>query len=131
MRFRPRVFSLFLALSILATGCGGEDSQGPDLRELDGTWAGGTVSNGFSFQITMSVVQEGSAITGTGTISGSGPTCGVSISGDRDGTEVSLSIACPGFQPIGFSGEQRSGSVINGSVSGSGLPTTTFDLLRQ
>lgn len=131
LRLFQRSFVLVLALTVLTTGCGGGDSQGPDRPSLDGTWLGGTVSGSFTFQITMTLAQDGDQITGTGTITGTGPTCGVSIDGTRSGTAIALSITCPGFQPIGFSGEQHSRSTINGRVAGSGLPTTSFDLIRQ
>jgi hypothetical protein len=59
---------------IVARAGGGGNSQGPS-SALDGTWAGGTASNGITFQIPMLLAEDDHGITGSGTISGSGPTC--------------------------------------------------------
>lgn len=120
-----------LLVGALLAACGGGDSTGPSGGPIDGTWVGGTSSNGVVFQTTLTLAEAGGNITGSGQISGSGPSCNVTVTGDRDGSDVTLGINCPGFQVISFVGDRTSGSVINGRVFGSGLPSTTFDLVRQ
>jgi hypothetical protein len=111
--------------------CGSTAPTQPTYAEVDGNWLGGTVSNGFALQLAMTLAEDSHGITGTGTLSGSGPSCDASISGSRHSAAITLSIACPGFIPIGFTGQRRNDSTINGHVTGSGLPTTPFDLLTQ
>ena len=128
----PLRFALALGAILGAQpACGGSDPTGPTYAELDGSWLGSTASSGFTLQLAMTLAEDSHGITGTGTLAGSGPSCNANITGSRQAAAITLSIACSGFIPIAFSGQQRNDTTINGHVTGSGLPTTSFDLLKQ
>lgn len=121
---RPLLVAVFLT-TVLACGGGTDPTSTAD---IDGTWVGNGSTNGTAFNLSLVLVEDGGGITGHGTISGSGPTCGVSVAGVRHGSTVSMNITCPGFQPFGYSGSQRSGARIEGHFEGSGVPRTSVVL---
>lgn len=125
-----RVLTLGAALAILQA-CGGSDSQGPAVTPIDGTWRGGVANGNTSFQVTMTLAESPPHVTGTGTITGNGPDCNVTVTGTRTGAAVALNIKCPGFIPIGFTGNEQDPTTIVGHIAGSGYPSTTFDLIKQ
>jgi len=127
---RPLAPLLALALMSLQA-CGGSDSQGPTGTSVSGAWYGGVANGNVSFQVTMTLAEAAGTITGTGSITGAGPDCNVAITGTREVMAVHLSIKCPGYQAVGFAGTELDASTITGHISGSGFPSTTFDLLKQ
>ena len=108
----------------------GSDSNGPTDAPVDGTWSGHGSKNGAAVNVFVVLEEDASVITGTGSIAGSGPHCGLAVSGTRSGSHVSLSLTCAGFTPFTFTGTQRA-SALDGHFSGSGLPQIDLVLNRQ
>jgi hypothetical protein len=94
-----------------------------------GTWAGGVITP-INFQMTTTLTEQGGTIVGTGTLSGVGPTCAISLSGTQAGNQVSLTISCPGYAPMTYAATLHSQNM-SGTVSGTGAPPFAFDMDRQ
>ena len=119
-----------LLLAVLTTllACGSTEPS--STAELDGTWGGNGNTNGTAFNLSLILAEDGGTISGTGTISGSGPTCGLSIIGSRSGSSISMTITCPGFQPFSYTGSEKSSIRIEGHFEGSGVPKTAVTLRK-
>ena len=116
---------------VLAVACGGGESTGPSYN-ITGSWSGGASIQGANFIATVVINDAGGTLSGSGTISGAGPTCAITIAGTRTKDHVNLAFACAGFQAIVFNGTVNSdASIVQGNISGSGYPVTPFDLIRQ
>jgi hypothetical protein len=115
----------------LALACGGGDSNGPS-RDIDGNWRGSASTQAFNIFADLVVADAGGTLSGSGTLSGTQSCNNVLVGGHRSGSHVDLSMTCPGFQPINFSGSlSSSGTGITGNISGSGFAPTPFDLIKQ
>lgn len=78
----------------------------------------------------MTLAETDGGLSGTGSISGSGPPCTVSITGTRTGSRIDLGIGCPGFVGFAYEGRTRNPDTIAGRISGSGLPTMPLVLSK-
>jgi hypothetical protein len=130
MTHRTRV-ALAVAATLLG-GCGGSDGGGPS-GGLTGSWHGGTSGQAVTFQTTFSLQESGHALHGSGSISGSGVvSCSATVAGDHSGTTVDLTFTCNGYAPLGFSGTvSQGGTVISGTMGGSGFNPLSLDLIKQ
>ena len=117
---------------VLLFACGGGgDSTGPSLQ-VDGNWHGSTSTQGFNLFADLTLTDNNGSLTGTGTLTGPASCNGVGIAGSRHGDQVDLTMTCPGYIPIAFSGRvSSSGNSIPGSISGSGFAVTSFDFIKQ
>lgn len=129
MLHRPRV----LIIALLLTACGAGESSGPEPGEwtFNGTWRGGFVQEGASLSAVLSLIEQDSVLTGSGTISGSGVECGVTIDGSRNGEQVAFDITCAPYAPIHYRGSRTGATKIVGQVFGSGLPRSDMNLIKQ
>lgn len=115
----------------LALACGGGDSNGPS-KDIDGNWRGSASTQAFNIFADLAITDNNGSLTGTGSLSGTQSCNDVGVAGQRSGSHVNLSMTCPGFQAINFSGSlSSSGTGVTGNISGSGFSTTPFDLIKQ
>jgi hypothetical protein len=121
---------LLLGVTIGLSQACGSDAAGPSTAVLDGSWAGNGSTNGTAFSVIVTLAETTQGITGHGTISGSGPTCTLAISGTRQGSRISLTLTCGGFQPFTFVGTERTATRIEGTFEGSGVPSTPLALRK-
>ena len=128
-RVRAAHAALVLSLA-LVLGCGGGDSSGPS-KDIDGHWRGSASTQGFNLFADITLTDASGHISGGGSLSGT-VGCNIQISGTRTGDKVTLSMTCPGYAPISFSGHVSSaGNSIPGTVSGSGFTGADFDFIKQ
>ena len=127
--------SLTLALGAslaLIAACGGSDAAAPSGTAVNGTWFGGISNGDATIQLTITLSEASEVITGSGTFGGShGFSCPATVTGTRDAEKVNLSFKCTGYVPVAFTGHELDAKTIAGHVSGSGYPTSEFDLFKQ
>jgi hypothetical protein len=130
--FRVPISRLSLPVGLaLVIACGGGDSNGPN-KDIDGNWRGSASTQAFNIFADLTIADNNGNLSGTGSLSGTQACNNVDVAGHRSGSQVNLSMTCPGFQPINFSGSlSSSGTGVTGNISGSGFSTTPFDLIKQ
>jgi len=122
--------ALLVGAAFSLTQACGDDAAGPSSAVLDGSWTGHGTANQAAFTVFIAVTETAQGIAGTGTISGSGPTCSLSVSGTRQGSSISLVLTCTGFQPFTFAGTERTATRLEGTFEGSGVPATSLTLRK-
>jgi len=100
-------------LGIGGGGGSGGSSSGGDNPNVTGRWSGTWFSSVFgrggSFSITLN--QNGSSFTGSGSISGSDCFFGTSVSGSMSGNRISFGFASSSSNRVYFSGSASSSSM--------------------
>ena len=121
--------ALLAALSLAAT-CGGSQAAAPAPTTLDGAYIG-TVG---PHTLRMTLVETSGVVNGVGTLTGiAGDANGVralTINGTYVAPTLSLVMTTPGVSALGLA---ATGSLtqFSATLSGYGVPTTAFPLLRQ
>lgn len=86
-----------IALALVLSAC--SDATGPT-PDATGTWVG--ASQGISARFVLT--EEGSAVSGTGSVLAGGNSYPVTVSGTRTWLMLSLTLTSPGFPPATFAG---------------------------
>ena len=113
---------LSLLFLLAATGCvfGGDPS-------IDGSWSGSIGSTNFS----MTVTERDRTVTGSATISGSGGSIALTVTGTHAHPAVALTMSATGFESFNFTGNFETDDLITGSLNGSGFVNDQITLLRS
>lgn len=125
MRRLAAIFMLMLAPAVLLS-CS-DDPTGPSEVSIEGSWSGST-SGGGNFNLTLA--QDGSDITGSGSASGEGGSASLDVTGTRSGTSISLVMTSSGFADLNYSGTIESSTTINGTLNGSGFQDEPLTLTK-
>ena len=122
-----------VAFVLLMAGCAAGETNGPDTSDwtFNGTWRGGFVDGNTSLSAVLSLHEQDTLLTGSGTISGSGIECNVAIDGARSGERVAFDLICAPYAPIHYRGNRTGATRIVGQVFGSGLPFSDMNLIKQ
>ena len=121
-----RIVILLATLGLIA--CGGDASTAPNASlNPTGTWRG--TSNGYTLSLTL--VQTGSTVTGSGQLTGSIGSLAITTSGTFVAPNVSLTLNTQGYLPMNYAGPMANGSTINGTLNGSGFTNVTIPLSKQ
>lgn len=121
-----KLLMLAVLTTLFAAGCG-DDPTGPGDASIDGTWQGS--SSGLN--VTMTINQSGSSVSGSGNISGPNGSIASTVSGNRSGADLSLTLSAQGYEPSNFTGKIVSATTITGSLTGSGLTDFSITLNKQ
>jgi len=117
----------FLALVAILAACG-SDSNGPNER-FSGTWTGTAISGSDTISYIFYAAQNGSSVTGTGTISDHNSSAGTTFTGTSTPPSLTLTIGAEAD-----SGTYTGTYVSSDSISGILLYGTTsipLDLAKQ
>ena len=118
MRLVRRSFpATLLALALVA--CGPDNAFGPNDKSVAGTWNGTWGdADGNSALIQLTLQQNGSSVTGSGTIVGGDLSESVSVTGSYKRPTFSLTLSISGYEPILFDGTLTSVTTMSGSLTG-------------
>lgn len=120
-----------LVLVVFLTGCKEDSPVSYPLvllpPQMEGRW-NGTAS---WIYLPMTLSQDGSQISGKGTISGSGPTLNVTVTGAVYFPSVRIIVAIPGYEGISIGGKFVTQTRIEGLVNGSGFTNNPIVILKQ
>jgi hypothetical protein len=117
----------FVALALAAiTACGGEANTSPK-QTVDGQWIG-TIG---SQDITLNLVQSGSAVSGSGTITNTPTgTRALSIAGAYTPPSIAVTLSSGSVDPMSLQASVA-GASMTGSLTGSGFTGEGITLTRQ
>lgn len=123
--YRVLLFSLAL---ILFVGCGGDDGDdltGPEPPSVTGGWSGSSQG----IDMTMSLSQTGTDVTGDCTMSGPTASINLSVSGSFSNPALNVTMTNAGYEPATFVGTLN-GNTITGTINGSGFQDFPITLNR-
>jgi hypothetical protein len=116
---------IFAVLAVALLACGG-DSTAPKLTDVTGAWTG--TSGGVSMSLTL--VQTGTTVTGSGNLTGGTTAIAVTASGTYAPPNLSLTLQSPGYQPINYAGTLANPDLINGTLNGSGFTNIALPITK-
>jgi hypothetical protein len=118
-----------LALVVFAGACGdsGDGPTTPRRFNTTGRWTG--AASGATITVTLN--ESSGNITGSGSLSGSGESLALNVTGNNAVNAVSLTMTAPGFEPVNFTGNITSATVMGGSLNGSGFNNFAMTFTKQ
>lgn len=130
MRRIAHRFSSLLVLALVsvgAFGCSDDGGTQPTRFSATGTWIG--TASGITLNVTLN--DNNGTVNGSGSISSSGGSLALTVTGTRAGNVVSLTARATGFQDVNYSGTFVTQRQINGTLNGSGFNNFALTLNRQ
>lgn len=126
-----RLVRLALAAALgtaLLAACGGDGGTNV-AANLTGRWVGANART----TIGVTLAQDRTSVTGTGTLSDENGVASISVFGTYTPPSFTLTINFPNtpFNPITFSGTVPRSTVMNGTLTGSGYLGEPIQLVRQ
>jgi hypothetical protein len=120
---------LFGLATLLLAGCSddpSDDPTAPVAASVTGTWVGS--SDGIN--MTVSLVQSGTDVTGTSTMNSVAASVNLVAEGTFIDRTLTISLTSPELEPATYSGS-LSGSTLTGTINGSGFANFPMTLSRQ
>ena len=124
-----RLLIAAVLVGVLALGC--KDSGGPAAHNVIGRWSGTFVDDGATLTLSLVLAENGSTLSGSGTLSVLGESLAVSASGTHSHPDVSITISTPGYQPSNITLTCTDTDHLTGRVNGSGFVNLAITLTRR
>lgn len=135
MRFSTIKIAVTLAaVLVVAGGCAKKDATGISVN-VTGTWGGTGTQGGLSISFIMTVTEDGTgSITGNGTVttfSSGGSGYSYTVSGTRDGSDVTLALNIPNLISPIYKAGLTATNTMTGGINGSGFANMGLRLDRM
>lgn len=117
---------ILITLTALVAACGGDSSTAPK-QTVAGTWMGVTGLQ----TLTMTLVENGGVVSGTGTLTNTPTgTRAMTVAGTHTGTSLTATLSSGTLQPVNLQATV-SGNGMSGTLTGSGFAGDPIMLTRQ
>jgi hypothetical protein len=113
------------ALALALVAC--DSTLGPVLT-LDGYWSGTTPG----YQVSVTLTQKDTVVTGTGIVLGAGGSAQFNVAGKMVSRQVTLTLTNPVYTPTEFTGTlSTTEAVIEGRLNGSGFENVSITMKKR